>query len=179
MVAPNRGCSRLLFAALALPLLACGASSNAGEGDAGTGHDGSADAATPPPGESYTLTFGPIQVPPSTRTRSASSPASATRAPIHVGAIHNVLGDVVAPHDRLPRQRHDGADDAVRLPALHRHARSGQGLAAHDRRRRRTTCSRCPPGVAYTLDANQMIRLEMHYINADGQRRRRSSRRRR
>jgi hypothetical protein len=109
--------------------------------------------------------FGPIQVPPGTENTQCIVVPLGNAAAIHVGQIHDLLGtsshhmilykvaaqaaqttpfncqpfqDTLNPADGNPLVISQKLDDLITLPQ----------------------------GVAFTLDPNQMVRLEMHYINA-------------
>jgi Copper type II ascorbate-dependent monooxygenase, C-terminal domain len=116
--------------------------------------------------QSYTVQFGPISVPPGTENTQCIVVPLGNAASIHVGQIHDLLGNAshhmilykvaaqaaqTTPFDCQPFQ------DTLN-PA------DGNPLVISQKKDDLLTL---PPGVAFTLDANQMVRLEMHYINAD------------
>jgi hypothetical protein len=86
-------------------------------------------------------------------------------APLHVGAVHNVLGS--SSHHLIVYR----VNDTVEKPTPFDCApftdtldpTKGSPLMVTQKHDDLLTL---PAGVAYSLDANQMIRLEMHYINA-------------
>jgi hypothetical protein len=125
---------------------------------------GGADAGV----ESYTLSFGPLAIPAGTERTQCIVQRLANPEPLHVGAVHNVLGpashhmvvyrvgdttEQLTPFDCMPFQ--DTLDPSKGSPIMITQ-RSDDLLTL-------------PDGVAYTLDANQMIRIELHYINASSQ----------
>jgi hypothetical protein len=145
--------------------------------DAGTTNpDGSMttptpDGSTPPTGDaapipgSFTLQFGPITVAPNYENTQCLTLRLGNTQPIHVGSIHDILGtsshhmivyavadttEVTTPFDCQP------FTDTLN-PA------NGSVLIVSQKKDDLLTF---PAGVAYTLAANQMIRIEMHYINA-------------
>ena len=118
--------------------------------------------------DSYTVTFGPIQVPAGVENTQCIVKRLGNAASIHVGQIHDVLGnsshhmvlykvddttEQLAPYDCTPFV--DTLNPAHGNPLI-----ISQKL---------DDLLSLPPGVAFTLDANQMVRLEMHYINATPQ----------
>ena len=152
-----------------------GASSSGGSGGSSSSGGPSADAG-PVDGDvsmddagngeqSFTVQFGPIQVPPQTENTQCIVVPLGNTASVHIGQIHDLLGtsshhmilykvapqaaqttpfncqpftDTLNPADGNPLIISQKLDDLLVLPQ----------------------------GVAFTLDANQMVRLEMHYINA-------------
>ena len=80
--------------------------------------------------------------------------------------IHNTLVRGVAPHDRLsrsttPSSRPTPFDCEPFVDTLD--PTKGSPLMITQKK---DELLQLPPGVAYTLQPNQMVRLEMHYINA-------------
>lgn len=135
---------------------ATGAGGAGGQGAGGAGGGGSL--------ESYTVTWGPIEVPASTDHTQCVTRRLGNPAELQVGSIHNVLDGVshhlivykVAdeeerpePYDCEPFQ--DTLDPSKGMP-----------LMITQKAEETLTL---PPGVAFTLDPDQMIRLEMHYVN--------------
>ena len=157
---PSRSTSFLLRAAVAcgvvLVLAACSSSSSTPSGEA---------PKKAPAAASSTITFPAITVKPGQEDTKCVVMRLANAAPLHIGAIHNVLGgsshhlivyrvndpeekrepfacnpftDTLDPTNGSPLMVTQKQDDLLQLPA----------------------------GVAFSLDPNQMIRLEMHYLNA-------------
>jgi hypothetical protein len=116
--------------------------------------------------ESFTVQFGPITVPPQTEKTQCIVVPLGNPAPIHVGTIHDVLGDSshhmilykVAAQTAQPTPFDCQPFQQALNPA------NGNPLIISQKRDDTLTL---PEGVAFTLDANQMVRLEMHYINAN------------
>jgi Copper type II ascorbate-dependent monooxygenase, C-terminal domain len=86
-------------------------------------------------------------------------------APLHVGAVHNVLGD--ASHHLIVYAVNDTVEQKTPFPC-HPFTDTldptkGAPLMVTQKHDDLLTL---PSGVAYSIVANQMIRLEMHYINA-------------
>jgi hypothetical protein len=140
---------------------ACGGSSSGDDGGGG----GSVDAAPPDaPLGSFTVTFGPVTVQSGQENTQCVVKRLGNPEALRVNQIHNVLGesshhfivyrtadtveqttpfdcqpftDTLDPSKGSPLMITQKADEVLQLPA----------------------------GVAFTLDPDQMIRLEMHYIN--------------
>ena len=115
--------------------------------------------------ESYTLSFGSFDVPAGVEHTQCVVRRLGNPNPLHVGAVHNVLGaashhmvvyrtsdteERLTPFDCQPFQ--DTLDPTKGSP-INITQKSDDLL-------------QLPKGVAYTLDANQMIRIELHYLNA-------------
>jgi hypothetical protein len=115
---------------------------------------------------SYTVQFGPITVQPGVENTQCIVVPLGNVDQIHVGVIHDVLGTAshhmilykvaaqatqATPFDCQPFQ---GALDPS----------NGNPLIISQKQNDTLTL---PPNVAFTLDPNQMVRLEMHYINAN------------
>ncbi len=149
-------------AALLVGALGAGACSSKGTaatgGDAGAGADGGAAGA-------LSVTFGPITVAANFEKTQCVVVPLGNDAPIHVGQIHNVLGPAShhlivykvnettarpVPFDCQPFT--DALDPAKGSPIMVT--------------QKKDDLLTLPAGVAYTLAAHQMLRIEMHYINA-------------
>ncbi len=85
--------------------------------------------------------------------------------PIHVGSVHNVLGETS--HHLIVYRVNDTTEQLTPFPCKPftdtLDPAKGSPIMVTQKKDDLLTL---PPGVAYSLDANQMIRLEMHYINA-------------
>jgi len=116
--------------------------------------------------QSFTVQFGPINVPPSTENTQCIVVPLGNTASVHIGQIHDLLGNAshhmilykvaaqatqATPFDCQPFQ--DTLNPADGNPLIISQKKDDLLVL--------------PPGVAFTLDANQMVRLEMHYINAN------------
>ena len=133
--------------------------------DSGTtpGTDSGTDAG-PTPG-SYSLTFGPIEdVPVGGETTRCVILRLGNTEQLRVGAIHNVLSEgshhfiVYRTNETVERPEPFECDPFVDTldPS------AGSPLMITQRREERLEL---PHGVAFTLEPDQMIRLEMHYLN--------------
>jgi hypothetical protein len=162
----------------------CGTSSSAtpGAGSSGTGTSGGTgtdggipagdggaggiglDGGEAPLG-SFNVTFGPIDAPPGEEHTKCVVKRLGNPSAIHVGSVHNVLS--LGSHHMIVYRVNDTVEqttpfdckpftdtlDPTKGSALMISQKEDDALVL-------------PDGVAYTLDVNQMVRLEMHYINA-------------
>ena len=173
--------------ALALTVVAAGCGgSNGGNGSAGSGGNGGGSAGAGGGGAGgmggaggtggsgggtttatgpWTVQFGPIDVGPGIeKTQCVVKRLGNTNA-IHVGAIHNQLGD--ASHHMIVYQVADTVEQTTPFDCQPFQdtldPKKGAPLVISQKK---DETLQLPPGVGFSLDANQMIRLEMHYINA-------------
>jgi hypothetical protein len=116
--------------------------------------------------QSYTVQFGPITVPPGTENTQCIVVPLGNLAPIHVGQIHDLLG--TSSHHMI---LYKVAPQAAQLTPFNcqpfqdtLNPTDGNPLVISQKK---DDLIALPQGVAFTLDANQMVRLEMHYINAN------------
>jgi hypothetical protein len=117
--------------------------------------------------QSYTVQFGPIMVKPSQENTQCIVVSLHNPAPIHVGQIHDLLG--TASHHMILYKLAAGTAEqptpfdcqpfqSALNPSM------GNPLIISQKADDTLTL---PQNVAFTLDANQIVRLEMHYINAN------------
>jgi hypothetical protein len=115
---------------------------------------------------SYTVQFGPIQVAPGEENTQCIVVPLGNTGSIHVGQIHDVLGE--ASHHMILYKVAAQATQAAPFPCQPFQGAldpaNGNPLIISQKANDTLTL---PPGVAFTLDPNQMVRLEMHYINAN------------
>ena len=142
----------------------------AGDGASGTGpaadaNPGDQQAPSEGGGTEHTVTFGPLDVPPFTERTQCIVVHLGNATPIHVGQIHNLLG--TSSHHMIVYRVNDTTEQpapfdcqpfADTLNPTH-----GNPLMISQKK---DDLLQLPSGVAFTLDANQMLRIEMHYINA-------------
>jgi Copper type II ascorbate-dependent monooxygenase, C-terminal domain len=137
-------------------------------GDSGTspGDDASDPFgdATAPPG-SYSLQIGPIMVGAGVENTQCVVLNLNNPVPIQVGQIHNLLTN--GSHHMIVYR----VDDTMEQPTPFDCQPFTDTLNAADGSvlmitQKHDDLLQFPQGVAYTLPANQMIRLELHYINA-------------
>jgi hypothetical protein len=167
---------------LSLALAGCPASTVTPEGDGGGDRDtGGRDAGTlgddsgptgPDGGtvlsdESYSLTFGPITVAPGGEDTQCLILRLGNPAGFHVGQIVNTLS--TASHHFIVYRTNDTVERTTPfhcvpfVDTLNPDAGSPLMIT-----QRTDETLDLPPGVGFTLAANQMIRLELHFINPTG-----------
>ncbi len=131
-------------------------------GPSGTSGGTSGNTVTPP--GSYSVTFGPISVAPATERTQCIVKRLLNPAPLHVGTIHNTLGS--ASHHLIVYRVNDTVEQTspfdCRPFADTLDPSKGSPLMITQKKDELLTL---PQGVAYSIAANQMIRIEMHYIN--------------
>lgn len=115
--------------------------------------------------QSFTVQFGPITVPASTENTQCIVVPLGNTSQIHVGQIHDLLGN--ASHHMILYKVAPQATQATPFDCQPfqdtLNPADGNPLVISQKKDDLITL---PQGVAFTLDANQMVRLEMHYINA-------------
>jgi hypothetical protein len=151
---------RISSSLLILALAAACSSSDAGGGDSGD----TADQADAGYGDSYTIEWGPITVEPTTEDTRCVVKRVGNDAPIRVGQFVNVLGS--ASHHLIVYRVADTTEQPEPFPCdpfvdVLDPTRGGP-LAITQKAEETISL---PPGVAYSLAADQMVRIEMHYIN--------------
>jgi hypothetical protein len=133
-----------------------GASNGTGGGSATGGIGGSV-----PPGESFSVKWGPTQVPSGVEATQCVVKRIGNTGRLFVNEIHNVLGAtshhfiVYRVNDTVERPEPFSCqpfEDTFQDAPLIITQRSDDRL-------------RLPQGVVYALEPNQMVRLELHYIN--------------
>jgi hypothetical protein len=116
--------------------------------------------------ESFTVQFGPITVMAGEENTQCIIVPLGNTSEIHVGQIHDVLG--TASHHMILYKVAAQATQATPFSCQPFQGAldpsSGNPLIISQKMNDTLTL---PQGVAFTLDANQMVRLEMHYINAN------------
>jgi hypothetical protein len=115
--------------------------------------------------ESFTVQFGPITVTPGSQNTQCIVVPLGNTTSIHVGQIHDLLGN--ASHHMILYKVAAQATQATPFDCQPfqdtLNPADGNPLVISQKKDDTITL---PQGVAFTLDANQMVRLEMHYINA-------------
>jgi hypothetical protein len=154
-----------------LPLGGQGGSGGGAGGSSAGGSGGAAGQGTKvavATGKSHTVQFGPIQVDPGKENTQCVVKRLGNAGPIHVGAIHNELGD--ASHHLIVYRVKDTEEQTTPFNCQPftdtLDPSKGSTLMISQKR---DDLLQLPYGVGYTLDDNQMVRLEMHYINAGDQ----------
>jgi hypothetical protein len=118
-----------------------------------------------PPPQTFTVSFPTLTVPAGTERTQCIIKRLGNPGQIHVGQIHNVLGP--SSHHMIVYRVTDTVEQPTPTDctpfteALD--PTKGSPLMITQKK---DDLLALPPGVAYTLDANQMLRIELHYINA-------------
>ena len=117
-----------------------------------------------PGGTVYSLTFGPITVQPGEENTQCIVVPLGNAQAVHVNQIHDVLSD--GSHHMIVYQSNDTTPQATPFdcqPFVDTLDPSkGQTLIVTQKK---DDLLQLPPGVGVTLAANQMVRIELHYIN--------------
>jgi len=117
------------------------------------------------PPQTFTVSFPSLTVPPGTENTQCVVLRLGNRKPVHIGQIHNLLGD--ASHHMIVYRVNDTVEQPTPFdcePFVDTlDPNKGAPLMITQKK---DELLNLPSGVAYTLDANQMLRIEMHYINA-------------
>ncbi|MGZ3423557.1 MAG: monooxygenase [Polyangiales bacterium] len=155
----------LAFALAFLAGCSSSSSTNPGTTSDGGGADDASVSETGAPLGSYTVQFGPITVNPGIEKTQCVVKRLGNADKLHVGEFHNVLGD--ASHHLIVYRVNDTVEQTTPFDCKPftdtLDPTKGSTLMITQKK---DETLKLPTGVAYTLDANQMIRLEMHYINA-------------
>jgi len=151
-------------------VVACG--DNGADGTSGSssssGSATGAGGAWSPPDGSLSIRIGPIDVPAGTEKTQCVTLRLGNAGPIHVGTVHNDL--IGVSHHMIVYKVNDTIEQATPIdckpftdaldPA------KGSPLMITQKS---SETLELPKGVAFNLDDDQMIRLEMHYVNPTGE----------
>lgn len=130
----------------------------------GPGGGGGAGGGFEPPLGSYTVTWGPAEIPAGTDHTQCVTVRLGNPDMLRVGSIHNeligvshhlIVYKVADTEEQLEPYDCDPFSDTLNPDA-------GMPLMITQKP---DELLELPPGVAFTLEANQMLRLEMHYVN--------------
>ncbi len=167
--------SSLLSSVICAVAFACGTSSDpaapGGSSSGSSGSSGDLDGGpigldgSPAPLGSYSVSFGPESVAPGEEHTKCVVKRLGNPTSMHVGTVHNVLGQEGSHHLIVYR-----VNDTTEQPTPFEckpftdtlDPTKGSTLMISQKK---DDALILPDGVAYTLAANQMVRLEMHYIN--------------
>lgn len=157
---------------------ACGGGSVSSTGGGGQGHGGNGTTATGTggnsssttgtggagAGESYSVTFDSVTIQPGEENTKCVLKRLNNPTAIHVGKMHNVLGP--GSHHLIVYKTSDTVEkptpfDCQPFTDL---LQPDKGAPLMITQKKDDTLE-LPPGVALSVEAGQMIRLEMHYIN--------------
>src|SRR5690606_30877815 len=130
------------------------------------GNDGPADAPTLQ-GEKYSLTWGPITVPPGTESTQCVWMRLGNTTEIKVNQMHNQL-NAASHHLIVYKDDMDTTEQLTPVPCQpFTGALNATGMIAPIAITQKADDKiQLPQGVAYTFAANQMVKLEMHYLNS-------------
>jgi hypothetical protein len=150
---------RLVLMGSLLSLFGCGQ-------DGGGTSSGPADA-PPLVGERYQLNWGPVTVPPGDEGTKCIWIRLSNETPIKVRQMHNVLS--ASSHHLIVYK--DDMDTTEQLTPVDCQPFTGAlnttgSIAPIMITQKADDALTLPDGVAYTLGAHQMIKVEMHYVNA-------------
>ena len=119
-----------------------------------------------PPPDSQTLDFGPYDVPAYTERTQCIVKRLGNVGPLFVNRLHNELSTV---SHHMIVYRVDDTEETTEPYDCQPFADTLSGGGGPMMITQKHSDSlELPPGVAFALDPNQMIRLEVHYINASG-----------
>lgn len=159
------------FLVVSVAALAVGCKSEGTDGKGGSGGSGSSssNAASTgtmfvPPDNALEMHLGPIAVPAGTEKTQCVTKRLGNMGPIHVGTIHNEL--VGVSHHMIVYKVNDTVEvpDPVNCQPFTDALDPSKGSPIMITQKSSETLT-LPKGVAFNLDDNQMIRLEMHYVN--------------
>jgi hypothetical protein len=114
---------------------------------------------------SYSLTFGPITVPSGTERTQCIVRRLGNPDPLQVGSIHNVLGN--ASHHMIVYRVADTVEQPVPFDCMPftDTLDPSKGAPVMITQKKDDTLT-LPSGVGYTMQPNQMLRIELHYLNS-------------
>ena len=149
----------LVFTALTL-LVACGGSTTQATGNGGATTSGTTTF-TP---QEYTVEWGPVTVAPGVEDTQCVIKKLPNPSAMHVGAIHNQLN--VGSHHMIVYKTSDTVEQPTPFSCQPftdlAHPEKGTPLMVSQKKDDTLTL---PQGVAFAIDAEQFVRLELHYIN--------------
>ncbi len=120
--------------------------------------------APPGGGEQFTVTWGPMTIKPAEEGTMCVTKRLGNPEPIKVNQFRNVLGEVS--HHFIVYKVNDTQERPEPYPCdPFDGALNPEAVVPIMITQKAEETLTLPPGVAFELDANQMIRLELHYIN--------------
>jgi hypothetical protein len=118
-----------------------------------------------PAGLTYSLSFGPVTVQPGEEHTKCLVLRLGNPSSIHIGSIHNTLS--LGSHHMIVYRSTETVEQTTPFDCFPftdtLDPSAGSTLMVTQKR---DDTLALPTGVGFTIDANQMIRLEVHYINA-------------
>jgi hypothetical protein len=153
---------RSAFLVLTAALLTTAPACSGGDTDDDGGGAPAADAGY---GASWTVEWGPVEVPPLTEDTRCVVKRLGNDRPIKVGRFINDLGD--ASHHLIVYRLSEGQEMAepFRCDPFQDVLDPTKGAPLAITQRSSETIS-LPAGVGYSLEQDQLVRLEMHYLNS-------------
>lgn len=140
---------------------AAGASATSGTASAGSGGGGGGLPSTEP----FEVKFGPVVVPPGTENTQCVVKRLGNVEPVRVGTIQNELTD--ASHHLIVYRTNDAEErpEPFDCTPFKDTLDPTKGAPIMVTQKHEETLE-LPPGVAFPFESGQMVRLEMHYLNA-------------
>lgn len=141
-----------------------GAGAAAGTGGSATSSSTGSGQGGAGAGEAFSVTFDPVTVQPGEENTQCVIKRLDNPAAIHVGKMHNVLGP--GSHHVIIYKTSDTTEQPTPFDC-----QPFADLLTPDKgsplmiTQKKDDTLELPPGVAFGLEAGQMIRIEMHYIN--------------
>jgi hypothetical protein len=118
-----------------------------------------------PAGTTYTLSFGPVTAAPGEEHTKCVTQRLGNMDALHVGTIHNVLSG--GSHHMIVYRSNETVEQTTPFDCVPftdtLDPAKGSTLVVTQKK---DDTLNLPQGVAFALDANQMVRIELHYINA-------------
>ena len=115
-------------------------------------------------GLSYSIGFGPVTVQPGEEHTKCIVARLGNTLPVHIGSLHDVLS--TGSHHMIVYRSNETVEQTTPFDCKPftdtLDPTKGSTLVVSQKH---DDLLSLPPGVAFTLDANQMIRLEVHYLN--------------
>jgi hypothetical protein len=145
-----------LISLLAMATAAC---------DSSPGGDRSPDANSEPPADSYELTWGPLSIPPGVEGVQCVVKRLGNDVPVKINRIDNELGGVSHHYIIYATPETEERPEPHPCDSIQNLIDQSTGAPLMITQKYEETLT-LPEGVAFALEADQMIRLELHYINA-------------
>ena len=158
---------RLTIATICISLALLGCSAPSGSIPSGQDANTEPDANSLAPGD-FQVEWGPLTVDPGVEDVRCVLVRLGNEVPVKINRIHNVLGSVS--HHYIIYTTNETEENLVPSPcdSLENLVDPENGLPLMITQKYEETLE-LPEGVAFVLEPNQMLRLELHYINASDQ----------
>lgn len=118
------------------------------------------------PDDSYTVTWGPLEIPPGVEEVRCVTARLGNDIPVNINRIHNVLGDVS--HHLIVYKAPAGTpvqSEPYPCDSIENLISEENGYALMITQKAEEMLQ-LPPGVGFLMEAEQIVRLELHYVNA-------------